>query len=85
MGSNKSFYHYKPYIFTSGIENPMSNRAVHFEIPCDNPQKVMGFFGKAFSWTFQQFGDMEYWIGISGGEKLIGNCGNMKFTNKPFF
>jgi len=60
----------------------MSNRVVHFEIPCDNPQKVMKFFGDVFGWTFQQFGDMEYWTVITGDEKLPGiNGGLMKKQN----
>ena len=60
----------------------MSNRVVHFEIPCDNPQKVMRFFGDVFGWTFQQFGDMEYWTVITGDEKLPGiNGGLMKKQN----
>jgi len=60
----------------------MSNRVVHFEIPCDDPEKTMKFFGDAFGWTFQQFGDMEYWTVITGDEKLPGiNGGLMKKQN----
>lgn len=60
----------------------MSNRVVHFEIPCDNPQKTMNFFGDVFGWTFQQFGDMEYWTVITGDDKLPGiNGGLMKKQN----
>jgi uncharacterized protein len=33
----------------------MSNRVVHFEIPCDNPLKTMDFFREVFGWSFQQF------------------------------
>ncbi|REJ81949.1 MAG: VOC family protein [Bacteroidetes bacterium] len=57
----------------------MSNRIVHFEIPCDNPQKTMDFFRKAFGWNFQQFGNDEYWLAMTGDEKLPGiNGGIMK-------
>lgn len=60
----------------------MSNRVMHFEIPCDNPEKTMKFFGDVFGWTFQQFGDMEYWTVITGDEKLPGiNGGLMKKQN----
>ena len=60
----------------------MSNRVVHFEIPCDNSQKTMKFFGQVFGWTFQQFGDMGYWTVITGDEKLPGiNGGLMKKQN----
>ncbi len=27
----------------------MSNKVVHFEIPCDNPEKTMSFFEKEIS------------------------------------
>lgn len=43
----------------------MSNRVVHFEVPCGNPQKTMEFFRDVFGWTIQQFGDMEYWTTIT--------------------
>jgi len=60
----------------------MSHRVVHFEIPCDDPEKTMKFFGEAFGWTFQQFGNMEYWTVITGEEKLPGiNGGLMKKQN----
>ena len=57
----------------------MSNKVVHFEIPCDNPQKTMDFFKKAFGWKFQQFGNEEYWTVETGDEKTPGiNGGLMK-------
>jgi uncharacterized protein len=38
--------------------------------------------GDVFGWTFQQFGDMEYWTVITGDEKLPGiNGGLMKKQN----
>jgi len=57
----------------------MSNRVVHFEIPCDDPEKTMKFFSEAFGWTFQQFGNVEYWSATTGDEKSPGiNGGIMK-------
>lgn len=57
----------------------MSNRVVHFEIPSDDPKKSMDFFGKAFGWKFQQFGDMQYWTVITGENDKPGiNGGLMK-------
>lgn len=61
----------------------MSNRVVHFEIPCDNPKNVMKFLGDVFGWTFQQFGDMEYWTVITGDEKLPGINGGLMKKNHP--
>ena len=57
----------------------MNNRVVHFEIPCNDPQKTMDFFSQVFGWTFQQFGTEEYWLAITGNEKDHGiNGGIMK-------
>lgn len=57
----------------------MSNRVVHFEIPCDEPEKTMAFFNEAFGWHFQQFGNEPYWVVLTGDEKTPGiNGGIMK-------
>ncbi len=57
----------------------MSNRVVHFEIPCDHPEKTMDFFQQVFGWTFQHYGNEEYWAVITGDEKSPGiNGGIMK-------
>ena len=61
----------------------MSNRIVHFEIPCDNPQKTIEFFQKVFGWTFQQFGTEEYWVAISGDEKTPGINGGLMKRKDP--
>jgi len=50
----------------------MSNRVTHFEIPCDEPKKTMAFFKEAFDWSFQQFGDNDYWFAITGDESEKG-------------
>ena len=60
----------------------MSNRIVHFEIPCDNPEKTMDFFKEVFGWTFQQFGNEQYWSVVTGDGKSPGiNGGVMKKRN----
>ena len=57
----------------------MNNRPVHFEIPCNDPQKTMEFFKKVFGWTFQQFGTEEFWMAKTGDEGTPGiNGGIMK-------
>jgi len=61
----------------------MSNRVVHFEIPCDNPEKTMDFFKEAFGWTFQQFGKEQYWVVITGDEKLPGINGGLMKKKDP--
>lgn len=57
----------------------MSNRVTHFEIPSDNPERLMEFFKKAFGWNYVQFGGEPYWIAMTGDEKNPGiNGGFMK-------
>lgn len=56
----------------------MSNRVVHFEIPCNEPERTMEFFRQTFGWKFDRFGEEEYWSVITGeGEGGI-NGGLMK-------
>lgn len=61
----------------------MSNRVVHFEIPCDNPEKTMNFFKEVFNWNFQQFGNEPYWTVITGDEKLPGIHGGLMQRRDP--
>jgi len=61
----------------------MSNRVIHFEIPCENPDKTMEFFKNVFDWKFQQFGEMEYWSVITGDEKSPGINGGLMKRNDP--
>lgn len=48
----------------------MSNRVVHFEIPTNEPTKTIQFFKEVFEWSFQQFGNEEYWLIKTGDESL---------------
>jgi predicted enzyme related to lactoylglutathione lyase len=53
-------------------------RIVHFEIPADNPEKVMKFFTDVFDWQFQPYGE-DYWFAITGPDDPPGiNGGVMK-------
>lgn len=61
----------------------MNNRVVHFEIPCDNPDKVMKFFKEVFGWTFQQFGTEQYWSAVTGDPKTPGIGGGIMKKRDP--
>lgn len=57
----------------------MSNRIVHFEIPANEPEKIMEFYSNVFGWKMQKFGDFNYWSCNTGDEKEPGiNGGIMK-------
>ncbi|MBI2120644.1 MAG: VOC family protein [Parcubacteria group bacterium] len=56
----------------------MSNRVVHFEIQADDPERAMQFYRDVFDWTFERWGEQQYWMvmtaekgstepGINGG------------------
>ena len=54
-------------------------RVIHFEIPSDNPEKAMTFYGNVFGWSFNQMGQNEYWLIKTGEEQSNGiNGGVMK-------
>lgn len=61
----------------------MSNRVVHFEIPCDDPEKTIAFFKEAFGWNFQQFGEEKYWLAMTGDESAPGINGAVMKKKDP--
>lgn len=61
----------------------MSNRVVHFEIPCNDPEKTMKFFKEVFRWSFQQFGNEQYWVTMTGDPKTPGINGGLMKKRDP--
>ncbi len=61
----------------------MSNRVVHFEIPCNDPEKTMKFFKEVFGWSFQQFGNEQYWVTMTGDPKTPGINGGLMKKRDP--
>jgi predicted enzyme related to lactoylglutathione lyase len=51
-------------------EVAMSGKVVHFEIPVDSGDCAAAFYGKAFGWTLEPWGSMEYWMTAAGGKRL---------------
>ncbi len=60
-------------------------RVNYFEIPCDAPEKTMDFFEKVFHWTFQRFGNQEYWFAKTGkeGPGINGAVSKRRHPNQP--
>ena len=57
-------------------------RVVHFEIPADNPERALDFYGKLFGWQFQKYpGPQDYWLVTTGpGNQPAGSilaCGSV--------
>ena len=61
----------------------MSNRVTHFEIPCDDPEKNINFFEDVFGWTFQKFGDQDYWFAKTGDDASPGINGALIKKRDP--
>lgn len=61
----------------------MSNRVVHFEIPCNEPEQSMAFFKEVFQWTFEKFGKEEYWIAKTGDDNTPGINGALMKKRDP--
>lgn len=61
----------------------MSNRVVHFEIPCDDPEKTMDFFTQVFDWKFQRFGEEQYWLATTGDSDSAGINGAFMKKRDP--
>lgn len=61
----------------------MSNRVTHFEIPCNDPQKTVEFFRDVFGWSFQQFGDDQYWLATTGADGTPGINGAIMARRDP--
>ena len=44
-------------------------RVVHFEIPTDDPERAIGFYGDVFGWQFTKWdGPQPYWLIRTGTE-----------------
>lgn len=48
------------------------NRIVHFEIPANEPSKVIEFYKSVFGWNIQQWGLEEYWLAFTGDKSQHG-------------
>ena len=58
-------------------------RISHFEIPSDYPEKAMSFYQHVFGWTFQKFGEHDYWFVNSGDSNEPGINGAIMKKKDP--
>ena len=61
----------------------MQNRVVHFEIPSDNPERTIDFFKQVFGWTFEKFGNEDYWLAMTGDPNAPGINGAVMKKKDP--
>lgn len=58
-------------------------RVTHFEIHCDNPERGMQFYQSLFNWSFNRFGDNEYWFITTGPDHEPGINGGLMRRRHP--
>jgi predicted enzyme related to lactoylglutathione lyase len=59
----------------------MNNRVVHFEIPAENPQRLVNFYEELFGWKIQKFEGADYWLAQTGEEGEPGIDGAIRGMN----
>lgn len=59
-------------------------RVVHFEIPADDPQRALEFYGKVFGWSAHKWeGPVDYWLLSTGDEDQPGIHGGLMPRSRP--
>jgi uncharacterized protein len=60
-------------------------RPIHFEIPADNPERLIAFYQTVLGWTFQKWGagEMPYWLITTGADSEPGINGGMLPRRDP--
>ena len=53
-------------------------RPVHFEIHASDPDTLRAFYETVFGWTFQQWGEQEYWLAMTGDDPAGINGGLLR-------
>jgi len=60
------------------------SRVIHFEIPSDNPERSVAFYGEVFGWKFEKWdGPMPYWLVSTGADGEVGINGGLKGRSHP--
>ena len=52
-------------------------RVVHFELPTSDSAASMAFFKEVFGWWFEKYGNMEYFLTMTGDPKTPGIDGGL--------
>lgn len=47
----------------------MDNRPVHFEFLSSDPIASVGFFEEALGWSFNRWGEHDYWLATTGNQE----------------
>ena len=58
-------------------------RIIHFEIPSDDPERCMKFYGKVFGWEYSRWGEQPYWLVKTGEDDEPGINGAITRRKDP--
>ena len=58
-------------------------RVTHFEIHADDPQRAIVFYRELLGWTFEPWGDIEYWLAETGPSDEPGINGAVMRRSAP--
>ena len=58
-------------------------RVVHFEIHAEKPERAIAFYTKVFGWTFTRWGEIDYWMLVTGPEGTPGINGGLVLRRGP--
>ena len=59
-------------------------RPIHFEIPAENPERIMNFYATVFGWKFSKWaGPTDYWMIATGGPEEPGINGGILPRRDP--
>jgi predicted enzyme related to lactoylglutathione lyase len=52
-------------------------RVIHFEIHAAEPSRAIAFYQALFGWRFQQWGELPYWLVVTGADGTPGINGGL--------
>jgi predicted enzyme related to lactoylglutathione lyase len=58
-------------------------RVVHFEIHAEKPERAIKFYTDVFGWTFTKWGDIGYWMIVTGPDGTMGINGGLVLRHGP--
>ena len=61
----------------------MAGKVVHFEIPIDDGERAVAFYSRAFGWSLERWGPIEYWTTQAGEGEGIGGALARRDADSP--
>ncbi len=59
------------------------SRPVHFEIHVDDPERAIDFYEVVLGWSFERYGEADYWLIKTGESGTAGINGGMLKRKRP--